>query len=76
MAVTAGTTALVARAWGAGERDEAERVTRTSLWLSLALALAMAVPCVLFADALAGIFRLDPRARTSSPPRSSAGSAF
>jgi putative MATE family efflux protein len=59
MAVTAGTTALVARAWGAGEREEAERVTRTSLWLSLALALALAVPSVLFADALAGIFRLD-----------------
>ena len=30
MAVTAGTTALVARAWGAGDRSEAERVTRAS----------------------------------------------
>jgi putative MATE family efflux protein len=60
MAVTAGTTALVARAWGAGDPREAERVTRTSLWLSLALALLMAAPGVLFADALAGIFRLDP----------------
>jgi putative MATE family efflux protein len=60
MAVTAGTTALVARAWGAGNPREAERVTRTSLWLSLALALLMASPAVLFADALAGIFRLDP----------------
>jgi putative MATE family efflux protein len=60
MAVTAGTTALVARAWGAGDTREAERVTRTSLWLSLALALAMAAPCIVFADALAGIFRLDP----------------
>jgi putative MATE family efflux protein len=59
MAVTAGTTALVARAWGAGERGEAERVTRTSLWLSLALAVLLAVPSVLFADALAGVFRLD-----------------
>jgi putative MATE family efflux protein len=60
MAVTAGTTALVARAWGAGDRAEAERVTRTSLWLSLGLALALAVPSVVFADALAGIFRLRP----------------
>ncbi len=59
MAVTAGTTALVARAWGAGDTREAERVTRTSLWLSLALALLMAVPSIVFADALAGIFRLD-----------------
>jgi putative MATE family efflux protein len=60
MAVTAGTTALVARAWGAGDRAEAERVTRTSLWLSLGLALALAAPSIVFADALAGIFRLQP----------------
>jgi len=60
MAVTAGTTALVARAWGAGDRAEAERVTRTSLWLSLGLALSLAAPSLVFADALAGIFRLDP----------------
>ena len=59
MAVTAGTTALVARAWGAGDRDEAERVTRSSLWLSLALAVSLSLPCILFADALAGVFRLD-----------------
>lgn len=59
MAVTAGTAALVARAWGAGDRAEAERVTRSSLWLALALALVLALPCVVFADALAGIFRLD-----------------
>jgi putative MATE family efflux protein len=59
MAVTAGTTALVARAWGAGDRAEAERVTRSSLWLSLGLAIVIAVPSALFADPLAGIFRLD-----------------
>jgi putative MATE family efflux protein len=59
MAITAGTTALVARAWGAGDRDEAERVTRSSLWLSLALAVSLSLPCILFADALAGVFRLD-----------------
>jgi putative MATE family efflux protein len=63
MAVTAGTTALVARAWGGGDRREAERVTRTSLWLALALALAFAAPAVAFPDALAGIFRLDPATR-------------
>jgi putative MATE family efflux protein len=59
MAVTAGTAALVARAWGAGDHREAERVTRTSLWLALALALALALPCMVFAEALAGMFRLD-----------------
>ena len=62
MAVTAGTTALVARAWGAGDRGEAERVTRASLWLCMAIAvvtsgLAMAIP-----HRLAGVFRIDAEA--------------
>jgi putative MATE family efflux protein len=60
MAVTAGTTALVARAWGAGDRDEAARVTRASLWIAVGLSGALSVPGFLFADALAGIFRLEP----------------
>jgi len=59
IAVTAGTTALVARAWGAGRHDEAARVTRTSLWLCIAVAGLMTLPGVVFADELAGIFRLD-----------------
>ena len=60
MAVTAGTTALVARAWGAGDRDEAAEVTRLSLWLCLALTLVVTVPVVIWAEQFAGIFRLDP----------------
>jgi putative MATE family efflux protein len=59
MAVTAGTTALVARAWGAGDRDEAERVTRASVVVCLGVSLVMSIPGLFFADALAGIFRLD-----------------
>ncbi len=59
MAVTAGTTALVARAWGAGDRAEAERVTRASLWVCVWLALAMTVPGVLLAGPLASVFRLE-----------------
>jgi len=62
MAITAGTTALVARAWGAGDRDEAERVTRASLVICAVVALVMAIPGLLFAEELAGIFRLDPEA--------------
>jgi putative MATE family efflux protein len=58
MAVTAGTTALVARAWGAGERDEAERVTRASLWLCMGIALAMTVPAFWLPHELAGVFRI------------------
>lgn len=60
MALTAGTTAMVARAWGAGERDEAGRVTRASVILGSSLAVALAIPCILFADELVGIFKLDP----------------
>jgi putative MATE family efflux protein len=62
MAVTAGTTALVARAWGAGDRAEAERVTRVSLVLCVGLALLLTAPGLLWADRLARFFRLDPQA--------------
>jgi putative MATE family efflux protein len=62
MAVTAGTTALVARAWGAGDRLEAERVTRASLWLCMAVALAMTIPALWIPHQLAGVFRLDAQA--------------
>ena len=59
MAVTAGTTALVARAWGAGDRDEAEHVTRVSLALCAGIALAVSLPALLFPHPLASVFRLE-----------------
>jgi putative MATE family efflux protein len=59
MAITAGTTALVARAWGAGDLDEAERVTRASMWVCMLVAVAMAAIGLVFAEQLAGVFRLD-----------------
>jgi putative MATE family efflux protein len=61
MAVTAGTTALVARAWGAGDRGEAERVTFASLGVAVGIALAMSLLGIVFADPLAHVFRLEPR---------------
>ncbi len=60
MGVCAGTTALVARAWGAQDRAEAERVTRASLWVCVLVSAALTVPGVWFARELAGIFRLEP----------------
>jgi putative MATE family efflux protein len=60
MAVCTGTTALVARAWGAGERGEAALVTRASLWLCIALALVATGVGVVFARPIAGLFRLEP----------------
>jgi putative MATE family efflux protein len=59
MGVTAGTTALVARAWGGGQRDEAARVTSASLLLCLGVAAASSVLGIAFAPQLLGIFRLD-----------------
>ena len=60
IAVTAGTTALVARAWGANDRVEAQRATQTSLWVCCAIALAVTAPVYFWADSLVSIFNLDP----------------
>ena len=59
MAVSAGTTALVARAWGADDRDEASRLTMASLIAGGAFALAVTVPGILAAGPVASIFGLD-----------------
>jgi putative MATE family efflux protein len=61
MALTAGTTAMVARAWGAGDKEEAGRITRASVVIGVGLAVVLATPCILFADELVGIFKLDPK---------------
>lgn len=59
IAITAGTTALVARAIGAGKPAEAERVTRASLAVSLAFSLALTSFGFLLAEPLAHSFDLD-----------------
>lgn len=61
MALTAGTTAMVARAWGAGDKDEAGKVTRASVVIGAVLSVLLAIPCMVFADELVGIFKLDPQ---------------
>ena len=58
MAVGAGTTALVARAYGAGDPLEGARVTQASMALGIAIGAIMAVPFLLFAPLVAGIFGL------------------
>ena len=59
MGVTAGTTTLVARAWGAGDTREAESVTRASTLACSALAVLLSAAGIVFAGPLAGLFRLD-----------------
>ncbi len=59
MAVSAGTTALVARSWGAKQFDEGAMVTSASLWIGNGVALALMAPCLLFPRQIAGIFGLD-----------------
>jgi len=59
MAVSAGTTALVARAWGAQDYAEASRVTMASLVLGATISLVIALFGILFASSVAGVFGLD-----------------
>src|SRR5690606_34848552 len=60
MAVSVGTTALVARAWGARDYTEASRVTMASLVLAVTFALTVSALGLLFARQVAGVFGLDP----------------
>lgn len=59
MAVSAGTTAMVARSWGAKDYDEGAAVTTVSLWIGNGVAILLMVPCLVFARQIAGVFGLD-----------------
>jgi putative MATE family efflux protein len=59
IAITAGTTALVARAVGAGNLAEAERVTRASLAIALGFSLVLTALGVALAGPLARSLSLD-----------------
>jgi putative MATE family efflux protein len=50
--LTYGTTAVVARASGAGRRDEAARLAAQALWLSLGIGVAVLVACQIVAEPL------------------------
>jgi putative MATE family efflux protein len=59
MAIGAGTTALVARAWGRNDEAEAGRITIASLVLGCAFGLVLTIPGVFFSSHVAAIFGLD-----------------
>ncbi len=60
MAVSVGTTALVARAWGAEDYREASRVTMASLVLGSVIALVVGILGVIFSTPIASLFGLNP----------------
>jgi putative MATE family efflux protein len=63
MAVSVGATALVARAIGAGHREEASRVVSNSLALATMLAVATGAFGLLLAEPFAAMFGLDRESR-------------
>ena len=59
MAISAGTTALVARSWGADNPIEASRMTMASMTLSTLVGIASTVPGVVFAYEISALFGVD-----------------
>jgi putative MATE family efflux protein len=62
MAIGVGTTALVARSWGAGQREEASRITSASLMFGGLVGLLLMIFGMLFSHQIAEVFGLDENA--------------
>jgi putative MATE family efflux protein len=62
MAIGVGTTALVARSWGAGRQEEASRMTSASLMLGGLVGLVLMIFGMAFSHQIAGVFGLDDHA--------------
>ena len=60
MALSVATTAVVARAWGAGDQDEASAATTASLTLATLIALVLGTITFISAPKIVTLFRLDP----------------
>jgi putative MATE family efflux protein len=59
MAIGVGTTALVARSWGAGQREEASRITSASLMFGGLVGLVLMIFGMIFSHQIAEVFGLD-----------------
>jgi putative MATE family efflux protein len=59
MAIGVGTTALVARSWGAGQQEEASRITSSSLMFGGLVGLIIMIFGMVFSHRIAEIFGLD-----------------
>jgi putative MATE family efflux protein len=62
MAIGVGTTALVARSWGAGQREEASRITSASLMFGGLVGLVLMIFGMIFSHQIAEVFGLDENA--------------
>ena len=60
MALSVATTAVVARAWGAENLQEASEATTSSLTLAVLISLGLGSVTFLFAESIVGLFGLDP----------------
>ncbi|WP_020399257.1 MATE family efflux transporter [Kordiimonas gwangyangensis] len=61
MALSVATTAVVARAWGADDGDEASAAATSSLVLSVLISLGLGFITFLFAPQIVHLFNLDPK---------------
>lgn len=59
LAISTGTTAMVARSWGSKDTEEVTKVVLVSLWLSSLCAIAVSIPCLLVPDLVVIPFGLD-----------------
>lgn len=64
MGVSVAATAMIARAWGAGQIARAETITWTALSLAVGLAAVVSVPVVLAPESIASVFGLDAQTTT------------
>jgi putative MATE family efflux protein len=62
MAIGVGTTALVARSWGAGQREEASRITSASLMFGGLVGLVLMIVGMLCSHQIVEVFGLDEHA--------------
>jgi putative MATE family efflux protein len=62
MAIGVGTTALVARSWGAGRQEEASRITSSSLMLGGLVGLVLMIFGMVFSQQIADVFGLEEHA--------------
>jgi putative MATE family efflux protein len=63
MAVSTGTTALIARAYGSGNKEEGAKVLFESLWIGISLGLLTTAVVWIYGEDIIGLFGLDTQSK-------------